>query len=186
MFLDEFIPTFDFSEHHETVVHAPQNAVYEAIRTVDFSRSAVIRLLLWLRELPGRAARLDFRRKGLGFSLDSFVDAGFIKLYDDPPNEYVLGAAGQFWRAVPEFLDLSQEGFKSFDRPGFVKIGFNILIEQKKAGYCLLSTESRILCLDDESLRRFRLYWTLIRPFSGLIRLVMLRLIRKASEASGK
>lgn len=185
MLLDEFLPTFHFAERHETMVQASQDAVYEAATTVDFSKSPVIRFLLWTRRLPGRLVRMDFAAKGLGFSLEDFVDAGFIKLCDDPPREYVLGAAGKFWQLTPQFLELSPEEFRSFDRPGFVKVGFNILIDEKKPGLCLLSTESRIHCLDDESRKRFRCYWALIRLFSGLIRRVMLRLIRKAAETSG-
>jgi len=186
MLLDEFLPTFHFSERHETMVQASQDVVYRAARTVDFSESSVIHSLLWLRELPGRLARRDFRSKGLGLSLDDFVEAGFLRLRDDPPKEFVLGAAGKFWRASPQFLDMSPKEFKSFDRSGFVKVAFNILIEERSAGHCLISTESRILCLDDESRGRFRCYWALIRPFSGLIRRAMLRLIRKAAEASVK
>jgi hypothetical protein len=186
MILQEFLPAFHFSERHETMVRASQDAVYDAALAVDFSRSFVIRSLLRMRELPGRLARLDFSSQGLGPSLDDFLDAGFVKLSDDPPKELVLGAVGKFWTATPQFLEVSPEDFKSFDRPGFVKVAFNILIHERNGGHCLLSTESRILCLDDKSRNRFRCYWALIRPFSGLIRRVMLRLIRNAAEASEK
>lgn len=186
MLLQEFLPTFHFSERHETVVQATQDTVYHAALGLDFSQSMAIRSLLWLRELPGRLARLDSAGPRLGLSFDDFVDAGFVRLCEDPPREFVLGAVGRFWTAAPQFLDVSPQEYRSFDRPGFVKVGFNMSIEERSPGLCLLSTESRILCLDDQSRRRFRCYWALIRPFSGLIRLAMLRLIRKAAEASVK
>jgi hypothetical protein len=43
----------------------------------------------------------------------------------------------------------------------------------------ILTTETRIEPTDALSGRRFRRYWMLIRPFSGLTRLVWLRAIRR-------
>jgi hypothetical protein len=40
-----------------------------------------------------------------------------------------------------------------------------------------------MLCLDESSRRRFRRYWLFIRPFSGLIRMEMLRVIRQQIAA---
>jgi hypothetical protein len=47
----------------------------------------------------------------------------------------------------------------------------------------ILSTETRVTCGDPASRRRFRLYWLVIRPFSGLVRIIMLRAIRDAAQA---
>jgi hypothetical protein len=51
-------------------------------------------------------------------------------------------------------------------------------------GTTRLATETRVLCLDDESRRRFRLYWLFIGPFSGLIRRKILRSIKHEAERS--
>jgi hypothetical protein len=184
MHLDDFLPSFHFSERHQTLVQASPKHVYDSTRSLDFAHSPVIRWLMWLRQTPGRLLRFDFENKGLGFTFDDFEAAGFIRLMDDPPNEFVLGAVGIFWKLTPQLVDLSPEEFKSFDSPGYAKVAFNIRIDKTDTESCLVSTESRILCLDNASRRRFRLYWALIRPFSGLIRIVMLRAIRKASEQS--
>jgi hypothetical protein len=48
----------------------------------------------------------------------------------------------------------------------------------------MLSTETRVACGDAASRAKFRVYWTFVRPFSGLIRIVMLRAVRRAAEAS--
>ena len=184
MRLQGFLPSFHYSERHKTVVRASQDVVYNTARSLDFSQSSVIRTLWWLRQAPGRIARLDFDSKGRVLTFDDFEGAGFIRLAEDPPDEFVFGAVGRFWKLTPEFLDLPPEEYKSFGKPGFAKVAFNICIEKTSAESCLVSTESRILCLDDESKRRFRYYWALIRPFSGLMRRVMLRAIRRTSEAS--
>jgi hypothetical protein len=42
-----------------------------------------------------------------------------------------------------------------------------------------LSTETRIWCLDPASRRSFRRYWFVVRPFSGLIRIALLRAVAR-------
>jgi hypothetical protein len=51
-----------------------------------------------------------------------------------------------------------------------------------RAGGAAVSTETRVLCTDERSRRAFRRYWTLVRPFSGLTRIEMLRAIRREAE----
>ena len=48
----------------------------------------------------------------------------------------------------------------------------------------LLSTETRILCLGPKALKRFRAYWMVIRPFSGIVRKEWLRIAKKMAEAN--
>jgi hypothetical protein len=90
---------------------------------------------------------------------------GFLKnicfkyIEDDAYNEFVI--------------DASQPGIKIFWNFYFKKI------EENKT---LVSTETRILCLTKKSKFYFSLYWFFIRPFSGITRLEMLRLIKKNAE----
>ena len=49
-------------------------------------------------------------------------------------------------------------------------------------GSTLLSTETRVRCVDDEARRRFALYWLLIRVFSGWLRRDLLRKIAHIAE----
>ena len=60
-----------------------------------------------------------------------------------------------------------------------LKIIWNFHFEKIEENKTRVSTETRILCLTKRSKFLFSLYWFLIKPFSGLIRLEMLRLIRK-------
>jgi hypothetical protein len=46
-------------------------------------------------------------------------------------------------------------------------------------------TESRVICADRASKVKFTLYWALVRPFSGLVRILMLRAIQRTCAASG-
>jgi hypothetical protein len=46
-----------------------------------------------------------------------------------------------------------------------------------------LSTETRVHVADPAARRKFRRYWFVIRPFSGLIRILLLRAARRRAEA---
>ena len=52
-----------------------------------------------------------------------------------------------------------------------------------RVGAGSLSTETRVHVADPVSRRRFRRYWFVIRPFSGLIRILLLRAARRRAEA---
>jgi len=45
-----------------------------------------------------------------------------------------------------------------------------------------VSTETRVLCVAPITKITFGLYWLMIKPFSGLIRKKMLKIIKKDSE----
>jgi hypothetical protein len=65
---------------------------------------------------------------------------------------------------------------------GCVKAAWNIRIEEGANGTCEVSTETRIVYFGRAARHRFRLYWTFIRPFSGAIRIGLLRGIRRRAE----
>lgn len=62
------------------------------------------------------------------------------------------------------------------------KIMWNFYFEEIKANKTFVSTETRILCMTGRSKILFSLYWFFIKPFSGIIRLEMLRLIKNEVE----
>jgi hypothetical protein len=72
--------------------------------------------------------------------------------------------------------------FRTFDEPGWAKAAWNFRVEPAPAGGATLSTETRVRCTDARSRRTFRRYWWIVRPFSGLIRIELLRAIRREAE----
>ncbi len=169
MLLDQLMPHFDFVERHSTTVRATPERVYAAIRRADFAGHPLVRALLAIRGL-GRTAK--------AFNLDSILAEGFGLLAEDPPRELVLGVQGPFWNPACKLQPVSAESFRSPVPAGTARGGWNFSIEQDGT----LKTETRVLCADDARMK-FRLYWMVIRPFSGLIRRLMLRAIRKEAEA---
>jgi hypothetical protein len=51
----------------------------------------------------------------------------------------------------------------------------NVRVKALAGGRTRISTQTRIRALGGGARRRFRLYWLIIRPFSGLLRREMLK-----------
>ncbi|HEX9864882.1 MAG TPA: hypothetical protein VGC03_07965 [Acidimicrobiia bacterium] len=167
--LDAHLPEYHHRARYSIETVAPPEVVYPIARNLDLSGSWLTRSLLAARGL-GRHTRLgDLER------------IGFTLLAEDPPNGFVHGVIGRFWRPSGELVDFDRESFPDFARSGFAKAAwsFEIMATETGAG---LSTETRVLCLDEASRRSFLRYWRLIGPFSGLIRKEALRVIKTQAE----
>lgn len=178
------MPDYDVSEFHETSVRAPIDSVYDALRTTDLSRSTIVRLLLRLRALPSSSSANDQGRNA-DLNLAALMKRNFILLGENSPNEIALGLIGKFWMLSSEVCQINNsDAFRKFDRAGYAEAVWNFSLVEESQVVTRLATETRVRCLDDRSRWRFRLYWSIIGPFSGLIRREILRTIRKAAESS--
>ncbi|MGH7601003.1 MAG: hypothetical protein ACREOI_31985 [bacterium] len=183
MLIDEFLPAYDAIEHHQIDIHSSAERVYMAARTLDLSGSAWVRWLFRLRGFPALFfSRARSLQEGLGLTLDSLLKTGFILLGEMPLREIVLGLVGKFWTSSGCIQRLDKAGFLSFTTPDYAKAVWNFSLLPQADGTTRLLTETRVLCLDETSRRRFRLYWVFIRPFSGLIRREALRAIKRQAE----
>jgi hypothetical protein len=185
MKIDEYISDYQFSEYHDIHVAAPPRAVWNAAAAADLNESVFVRALMSLRFLPARLMGESGPEDGAKndtLTFDDFESAGFIRLAEEYPSELLLGLAGRFWKITGELLDLSPEAFYRFDTPGYAKAGWNLTFETIGTGMTRLATETRICCIGAEARRKFLPYWILIRPFSGRIRMEMLRIIKKRVE----
>jgi hypothetical protein len=181
--IDELLPTYDASEHHSTLIAAPIDRVYPFVRRLDLSRSLLSPLFrLWQRSAR-RAAPQPGGDGALDLSLQSFLDQGFVLLGERPPEEIVIGLTERvgFGERVRR---IGPEEFATFVEPGFAKAAWNFSLVPAGPGRTRLATETRVLCLDPRSRRRFMVYWLFIRFFSGLIRREFLRALKKAAESS--
>jgi hypothetical protein len=195
LLLDDLMPVYDVVERHRTVVRAEPEAVFAALRSADLSGGLLTRTLLLLRAVPAallalarspRAALAELRarraeRRG-GLRLDGFERAGFRVVAERAPEELVIGLLGRFWTPRGGIRSgVSAADFAAGPPPGHALAGWSFLVTPRGDGTCELRTETRVRCAPDAR-ARFRAYWLVIRPGSGLIRRAMLRAIRREAE----
>jgi hypothetical protein len=186
--IDRFLPTYSTVERHVITVRAPVEIVYRAIRSADLAGAVPVRLLLALRALPpalrqGRAGLSRLHRQAREpITLAAFERQGFAVLDEDPPREILLGLVGAFWTLNGGLRTTNSIHFRGPQEPGTARAAWNFLVDQQPSGKVTLSTETRVQPADAVSARRFRRYWWLVRPWSGLTRRYMLRAIRCEAE----
>jgi len=148
----------------------------------DLAGSTVSKLLLALRGYGLRARRV---RTG-GTIAERLQRFGFTKLAEVPGEELVFGLAGRFWRPDGGLERLAgPEEFRAFSKEGCVKAAWNLRVVETGPGTSRLTTETRVLGLGGGARRRFRLYWAFVGPFSGMIRRMLLRGVRRSAEQGG-
>jgi hypothetical protein len=115
-------------------------------------------------------------------TLDGLVGRGFTLLGARPPHEIALGLAGRFWTPTGSLERLDAAAFRAFDRPGSAKAVWSFRLLPADDGTTRIITDTRVRCLDPASRRRFRIYWRIVGPFSGLVRRAALRAIKREAE----
>ena len=191
MLIDDYMPEWDVREQHRIRIHASAEQVYGALRSADLAGHPLVRILLGLRALPaalsrgGEGIRQLWLRAARPITLAAFEEHGFSILAENPPWEILIGLEGAFWKISGELREIDPDRFRRQPvPPGLARAAWNFTISSEAPGVCRLGTETRVRVGDRAGLR-FRLYWILVRPGSGLIRRMMLRRVRRhASRAA--
>jgi peroxiredoxin len=156
--LDVYLPAYEFATRHEVPVDASSEVADRALRDLTFREVPVVRGLLFARGLGARRADDSV--------LATMVPRATV-LEDAPGEGIVLSVTGQFWRvrgSGPE-------------PPATAVVEF-------RAAPGKLTTETRVHVPDPVSRRKFARYWRIVRPFSGLIRVLVLRAAKRRAEAA--
>ncbi len=179
MKLDELMPRADTAARYQTRVRASVERTREAMRSADFSQLPLTRLLMGLRKLGwGRQ-----KAEQAASQEERLRAAGFLAIPAGSENEVLLGVVGRFWRPDSGIVrGLTAQEIVAFGREGFAKALWNFTVESESESVTRLATETRVLAYGDAARRKFRAYWLLVGPFSGLIRKEMLRLVKRKAE----
>ncbi|MDH3207147.1 MAG: hypothetical protein OEO79_11080 [Gemmatimonadota bacterium] len=172
-FIDELLPDFDVESCRQIDVAAAAETVYATARRLDMSSSWIIRSLFRLRGMPRSA-----------LNAEGLARIRFKPLLEDPPRGFVLGLVGQFWTPSGRLLDFEPREFPDLNVPGFAKAIWSFEITSLSPNTASLRTVTRVSCGDPMSRRSFMRYWTVIGPFSSLIRARMLRSVKRSAEGS--
>lgn len=184
--LDDFLPEYQASEHHEARTHAPLARVVAAVREVRLADMPAAQVLMRLRSLADGPLRRD--PPGDGSLLDTMLQpgSGFLVLDDGDPRDRLYGMAGAPWSsaAAPDVHDAA--AFLAFADPGNVRVAFDFQVAEEPGGVVRLSTETRILGTDAAARRTFARYWRIVYPGSAIIRRVWLdAIVRRAERGPG-
>lgn len=192
------MPAYDVVERHRTVVRAAPEAVYAALREADLAGGPLATALMSARLLPAaliallrspRQALVELRerrerraeRRG-GFRLADFERAGFHVVAERAPEEIVIGLLGKFWTPRGALCaSVSVDDFRAGPPSGYALAGWAFTVARRPGGLTELATETRVWCAADAR-AKFRAYWLVVRPGSGLIRRAMLRAVRREAE----
>ncbi len=179
MKLDELMPHPDVAARYETRVNASLERTREAMRNADFSQLPLTRVLMGLRKLGWGRQKVEQAAS----QEERLRAAGFISLPSGSESEVMLGVVGRFWRPDSGTVrGLRAAEIIAFERDGYAKALWNFTAEPVEADLTLLATETRVLAYGSAARRKFRAYWLLVGPFSGLIRKEMLRMVKRRAE----
>ncbi len=171
MIIDQYCPEFKVQKKYEIEVNANSSTVYNIIRSFNMSDSLMSKWLFKLRGFPESLT-----------SIDGLTNFGFVILADKKNEEIVFGLAGKFWTLSANIQQLTPDNFNDFRENGYAKAVANIALFPQSEYQTKVITETRVYCFDSLSSFLFRLYWTFISPFSGLIRKEWLTTIKRESE----
>lgn len=170
--IDKYLPEFTFSEKHEIVVNGPIDKVFLTTKNIDLSKSKIIVLLFKLRGIPTKRLNLQ----------NLIEDFGFTNLEEQYPNETLIG----FWARSKIEPVTNYKDFINNTISAKSKVVWNFSFLNNDSTHTKVTTETRIQCVNTITKILFSLYWLVVRPFSGLIRIQMLKIIKRDCEDSTK
>lgn len=187
MLIDRFIPSYDYREFHSVSVHCSRQQAFRAIKELTPAElPSFAWLFFWLRGLPARLTgkRYPHVQRDTPI-LAQLAAAGFVTMDQAEDSEIVIGLIGQYWKPTGELhLISSVEEFLTFDRLDLALAAMNFRVNEGGAfGETIITTETRIYVADPAARRWFRLYWTVVRHGSALIRRSWLKAVKRRAES---
>jgi hypothetical protein len=180
--IETALPNFDVRASYGIDVAASRSQTYAALLRCNFSDSLIVRRLMKLRGYRSQIDRVSKEQT----LFDNLKKSRFIEIATVPEREIVFGLIGQFWKPRGGLCTVSAEEFAEFQKEGYTKAAWNFNLISTSATTTRLSTETRVQLFGRSAKWKFRLYWFFVGPFSGFIRVAMLRQIKRQAEASSK
>ena len=170
--LDELLSTPRLLEIDRAEVAASPDRVWQLLRHGELAKSPLLRALFAVRTLPDR-----IRGHAVNTTLciddlqSSAAHPGFQILAERAPREIAVGAIGKVWQPEIPFVHVADaRAFAAFNQPGFVRVAWALRVLPLGDHDARVEVEVRVDATDDESWRKFRLYFAVIGPASHFIR----------------
>ena len=166
MSVHDVLPVYHQGERHAIRVAASPERALAAAREARLEDVPLVRLLFRLRGL---------RAAPNGPIWDSLLAEGFHAVSDD-----TVVLVGKPWS--PKGGTRRVEDFVAFAEPGYAKMAMDLRAVPDGDG-SRLETETRVYLTDASARRRFRAYWLVVRPLSGLVRRSWLKAAKRRAES---
>lgn len=167
MSVRDALPVYHHHERHAIRVAAAPEQALAAAREASLDDVPLVRLLFQLRGL---------RAAPRGPIWDALLAEGF-----QPLGEDTVVLIGKPWS--PRGSLRRVEDFVAFAEPGYAKMAMDLRAVPDGDG-SRLETETRVYLTDALARRRFRAYWLVVRPFSGLVRRSWLKAAKRRAEST--
>jgi len=169
----KYLPTYNYKEEHSLRIFGNTEEAMNEILNYQAHNDPFFKFAIALREFPHKIFKKPEMLKP-PFSLNNFT------LLEKSSTQIAFGLVGQFWKSDYGQIEIrNREEFLEFKDVDYVKLVLYFNINKIDNNYCHLITETRVQCLGEKALSRFRPYWYFIRPVSGLIRRRILRQIQR-------
>jgi hypothetical protein len=182
--IDSAMPEYHVQEFHSEMVHATPEHVYRALRKTTFADVKTLAVLMRIRRAA--AGHFHASRSPQGSMIDALSKpgSGFVLIEEDPQHEVLVGTGGHFWSTGAASNVLTRDDFHNYREAGSARSVINFKVEDARNGWTRLTTETRVLGIDDSGRRKMAAYWRVIYPGSATIRRMMLKAIKARAEAS--
>jgi hypothetical protein len=181
--LDRLMPVWHFDEHHSMYVDAPPDRVFAAIRQVRANEILLFKTLTTIRRFGRAGPEHILNAPETKPIIDVATSTTFARLFDQPPNELVVGTIVREPPAAS--LDINTaEAFRMKLPPGYAIAAMNFKVAPAGPNRSLVWTETRVYATDKTARRAFSIYWRLIHPGSDIIRRMWLRAVKRRAERS--
>lgn len=169
--LARLLPGAQFGEHHVGVLDADIDRVWQALHEMRWSD------LRWSRPFLAVRGILAMNRGGKagaeGTCLEMFWRVAAVT--EQAPTTSLFAMVGQPWHPVPRSVRVrGLDEVADFQQPGWLKYGMEWLLHPLPGDRTAVETRTLCLATDERARRRFRAYWAVIRPFSGILRREMI------------
>jgi hypothetical protein len=177
--LDDIMPEYQFGVQHSERVHAKPEQAMQAIRQ---SKWGDLKSLVTLLKIRGTASGTPFHDAGY-FSpdkrvFDAFSASGYV--FGGSEHE-ILMCGGADMRAKRPLAVRTLQEFADYREQGGVKIAYDFNVEDAGDGWSTVTAETRVEVQDNYG-RGPAIYWRLIVPGSGLLRIQWLDGIKRRAE----
>jgi hypothetical protein len=177
--IDTLLPDYSFCEFHKVIVDASPEAVKRVFKTMAVSDVPVIRLLTKIRGIDDKKA-VRYAGK-TNESPDTFSTPDFNFFIVAPTEMVTVMLLNVSFSGTAPHVNTLEE-FRTFRKPGYIKVAVNFRFIDQGNGRTLVTTETRNYATTKEDNYIFARYWRVIYPGSAIIRRLWLDELAKRAK----